>query len=186
MSLLADAYLREWLDLLLRWLHVIAGMVWIGTSFYFVALDSHLRPSRGPGGRRRVVGDPRRRLLQRAEVPGRAGEASGAPALVQVGGVHDLAERVRAPRRPLLPRRRHVPGGPRRRRSRHGLGGRDQRRLCSLSPGSSTTFFAGFWERVSFCWESRSSPSSRRRPTASATSSAHAQCRSSWGRCSGR
>ena len=49
MSLLADAYLREWLDLLLRWLHVIAGMVWIGTSFYFVALDSHLRPSRAEG-----------------------------------------------------------------------------------------------------------------------------------------
>ena len=44
MSLLADAYVREWLDLLLRWLHVIAGMVWIGTSFYFVALDNHLRP----------------------------------------------------------------------------------------------------------------------------------------------
>ena len=46
MSLLTDAYLREWLDLLLRWLHVIAGMVWIGTSFYFVALDNHLRPPR--------------------------------------------------------------------------------------------------------------------------------------------
>ena len=81
----------------------------------------------GPGGRRRVVGDPRRRLLPHTEVPGRAGEASGAPALVQVGGVHDLVERVRAPRRPLLPRRRHVPRRPRRRRSRHGLGGRHQR-----------------------------------------------------------
>jgi uncharacterized membrane protein len=34
----------DWLDLLFRWLHVIAGIVWIGTSFYFVALDSHLRP----------------------------------------------------------------------------------------------------------------------------------------------
>jgi uncharacterized membrane protein len=45
-TLLADAYLREWLDLLLRWLHVVAGIVWIGTSFYFVALDSHLRPSK--------------------------------------------------------------------------------------------------------------------------------------------
>ena len=43
MTLLTDAYLREWLDLLLRWLHVVAGIVWIGTSFYFVALDSHLR-----------------------------------------------------------------------------------------------------------------------------------------------
>jgi uncharacterized membrane protein len=40
-----DPYVTDWLDLLLRWLHVIAGIVWIGTSFYFVALDSHLRPS---------------------------------------------------------------------------------------------------------------------------------------------
>jgi uncharacterized membrane protein len=43
-TLLVDPYLTDWLDLLLRWLHVIAGIVWIGTSFYFVALDSHLRP----------------------------------------------------------------------------------------------------------------------------------------------
>jgi uncharacterized membrane protein len=41
---LVDPYVREWLDLLLRWLHVIAGIVWIGTSFYFVALDQHLAP----------------------------------------------------------------------------------------------------------------------------------------------
>jgi uncharacterized membrane protein len=40
-----DAYVTDWLDLLLRWLHVVAGIVWIGTSFYFVALDSHLRPA---------------------------------------------------------------------------------------------------------------------------------------------
>src|SRR5215210_3325932 len=39
---LIDSYWREWLDLLIRWLHVIAGIVWIGTSFYFVALDNHL------------------------------------------------------------------------------------------------------------------------------------------------
>jgi uncharacterized membrane protein len=41
-----DAYLVDWLDLLIRWLHVIAAIVWIGTSFYFVALDSHLLPPR--------------------------------------------------------------------------------------------------------------------------------------------
>ena len=41
-----DPYLNDWLDLLFRWLHVVAGIVWIGTSFYFVALDSHLRPPR--------------------------------------------------------------------------------------------------------------------------------------------
>ena len=41
-----DPYLTDWLDLLTRWLHVIAGIVWIGSSFYFIALDSHLRPPR--------------------------------------------------------------------------------------------------------------------------------------------
>ncbi|MBA3384217.1 MAG: urate hydroxylase PuuD [Actinobacteria bacterium] len=41
-----DAYLVDWLDLLIRWLHVVAAIVWIGTSFYFVALDSHLLPQR--------------------------------------------------------------------------------------------------------------------------------------------
>ncbi len=44
MTTLLDAYVLDWLDLLFRWLHVIAAIVWIGTSFYFVALDSHLRP----------------------------------------------------------------------------------------------------------------------------------------------
>ena len=39
-----DPYLNEWLSFLLRWLHVVAGIVWIGTSFYFVALDNHLEP----------------------------------------------------------------------------------------------------------------------------------------------
>lgn len=39
-----DAYLVDWLDLLLRWLHVIAAIAWIGASFYFVLLDQSLRP----------------------------------------------------------------------------------------------------------------------------------------------
>ena len=44
---LSDA-LRDWLDLGLRWLHVIAAMAWIGTSFYFVLLDQSLRPPKDP------------------------------------------------------------------------------------------------------------------------------------------
>ncbi len=40
---LLDPYLRDWLDLLLRWLHVIAAIGWIGSSFYFVLLDQSLR-----------------------------------------------------------------------------------------------------------------------------------------------
>ena len=44
-SLLAlDPYVTDWLNLLTRWLHVVAGIVWIGSSFYFIALDNHLRP----------------------------------------------------------------------------------------------------------------------------------------------
>ncbi len=38
-----DPYLVEWLNLLARWGHMIAGIAWIGTSFYFVALDFSLR-----------------------------------------------------------------------------------------------------------------------------------------------
>jgi len=33
----------EWVEMLVRWLHVIAGIAWIGSSFYFVFLDSSLR-----------------------------------------------------------------------------------------------------------------------------------------------
>jgi uncharacterized membrane protein len=48
-SLLAiDPYVTDWLNLLTRWLHVVAGIVWIGSSFYFIALDNHLRPPREP------------------------------------------------------------------------------------------------------------------------------------------
>jgi uncharacterized membrane protein len=51
-----DPYLNDWLDLLLRWLHVVAGIVWIGTSFYFVFLDSHLLPPKDRGDTDRGVG----------------------------------------------------------------------------------------------------------------------------------
>ena len=37
-----DAYYFEWLNLLLRWAHVVVGIAWIGASFYFIWLDNHL------------------------------------------------------------------------------------------------------------------------------------------------
>ena len=37
-----EAYLLDWANLLLRWLHVISGVAWIGASFYFVMLDNSL------------------------------------------------------------------------------------------------------------------------------------------------
>ena len=38
-----DPFLLDWLNLLIRWGHLIAGISWIGTSFYFVALDLSLK-----------------------------------------------------------------------------------------------------------------------------------------------
>ncbi len=37
------AYLIDWLSLLIRWFHVIAGIAWIGSSFYFIWLDNSLK-----------------------------------------------------------------------------------------------------------------------------------------------
>lgn len=37
----------EWLSFLVRWTHVIAGIAWIGSSFYFVHLDLSLKPREG-------------------------------------------------------------------------------------------------------------------------------------------
>jgi len=34
---------EEWTELILRWFHVIAGIAWIGSSFYFIALDLSLK-----------------------------------------------------------------------------------------------------------------------------------------------
>ena len=36
--------LTEWLHFAVRWLHVVAGIAWIGSSFYFVHLDLSLKP----------------------------------------------------------------------------------------------------------------------------------------------
>jgi len=36
-------FLQDWLNLVLRWAHLAVGIGWIGTSFYFIALDLSLR-----------------------------------------------------------------------------------------------------------------------------------------------
>jgi uncharacterized membrane protein len=50
-----DAYLTDWLNLLIRWLHVIAGIAWIGTSIYFVFLDTALERPRERGDKEKGV-----------------------------------------------------------------------------------------------------------------------------------
>ena len=42
-----ESVLTEWLSLIVRWLHVVAGIAWIGSSFYFIHLDLSLKPRSG-------------------------------------------------------------------------------------------------------------------------------------------
>ena len=42
-----ELVLTEWLSLIVRWLHVVAGMAWIGSSFYFIHLDLSLKSRSG-------------------------------------------------------------------------------------------------------------------------------------------
>jgi uncharacterized membrane protein len=50
------SYVWDWGDLAFRWLHVVAAIAWIGASFYFIALDNHLRPPEEERDRERGVG----------------------------------------------------------------------------------------------------------------------------------
>ena len=53
-----DAYAGQWLELLLRWVHLITGIAWIGASFYFIWLDNSLRPpAAGPAADDAVGGE---------------------------------------------------------------------------------------------------------------------------------
>ena len=40
-----ESYLLDWANLLLRWVHVITAIAWVGSSFYFVFLDNSLTPA---------------------------------------------------------------------------------------------------------------------------------------------
>ncbi|MEY2689160.1 MAG: hypothetical protein RL375_3358 [Pseudomonadota bacterium] len=51
-----DTYLLDWANLLLRWLHVITAIAWIGSSFYFVWLDNSLVPPSDDAAKARGVG----------------------------------------------------------------------------------------------------------------------------------
>ncbi len=52
------AYTLDWLNLVVRWSHMIAGIGWIGASLYFVWLDNHLKPpQRAADARNGVYGE---------------------------------------------------------------------------------------------------------------------------------
>ena len=50
-----EAYLLDWLNLLVRWLHLVTGIAWIGASLYFIWLDNHLLPVTDPEAARNGV-----------------------------------------------------------------------------------------------------------------------------------
>jgi len=41
-SLMIDPTISEWLNLIVRWIHVFAGIMWVGTTYYFTWLDARL------------------------------------------------------------------------------------------------------------------------------------------------
>ncbi len=43
-----DPYIADWLNLIFRWVHIIAGAAWIGASFYFNWLNNSIRPTEEP------------------------------------------------------------------------------------------------------------------------------------------
>lgn len=43
-----EAYVTDWFSLIVRWIHVITGVTWIGTSFYFNWLNNNMRPPLQP------------------------------------------------------------------------------------------------------------------------------------------
>jgi uncharacterized membrane protein len=51
-----ETYLLDWANLLLRWVHVIVAIAWIGASFYFVFLDNSLVPPEDDALKEKGVG----------------------------------------------------------------------------------------------------------------------------------
>ena len=41
-NMIIDPTISEWLNLILRWIHVFAGIMWVGTTYYFTWLDARL------------------------------------------------------------------------------------------------------------------------------------------------
>ena len=63
-----DVFLGEWANLLLRWAHMIVGIGWIGTSFYFIALDYSLNRE---GARQAACSAPPGRCMAAASITSR-------------------------------------------------------------------------------------------------------------------
>lgn len=79
MTDLVSAHVQEWLNLAVRWFHLVAGIAWIGSSFYFMWLDASLE--KPAAGKKNVEGElwmvhsggfyqVEKRLIAPGEMPG--------------------------------------------------------------------------------------------------------------------
>ena len=104
--------LAEWLNLALRWLHVTTGIAWIGSSFYFVWLDNHLKPPANGEASGELWSVHGGGFYQNQKYQVAPSQMPDDLLLVQMGGLFHLDERVFATRadllfwRPELPDRR--------------------------------------------------------------------------------
>ena len=137
------AYLIDWANFLLRWLHVITAIAWIGSSFYFVFLDDSLEPpadealkARGVTGEMWAVHgggfyNPQKYAVGPKTMPARHA------ALVLLGELFHVALRLRAVRRAVPVERVVVPRRPRGARvvargRRCGVGGLPRGRVARV------------------------------------------------------
>ena len=132
-----DVFLGEWVNLLLRWAHMIVGIGWIGTSFYFMALDYSLdtkeRKSEGVYGTAwEVHGGGFYHVEKFTVAPPQLPAGS---ALVQVGRLSHLDDRLRPADRAVLPARQILPDRSRRDAARAVGGDRDLGRVAARRLG---------------------------------------------------
>ena len=134
--------LAEWLNLAIRWLHLTAGIAWIGSSFYFVWLDNHLKaPAEGEAsGELWSVHGGGFYHNQKYQVAPSAD--ARAAALVQMGGLFHLDQRLLAAGPDLLCRRAELP-------DRSGQGGSEPGR--GASPSAWRRWRSAGWSTTCLC-----------------------------------
>ena len=66
-----EAHIHEWLNLVVRWIHMITGIAWIGASFYFNWVEGQLnRRGRTHLVLQEIYGQFMRGILPLTEIPG--------------------------------------------------------------------------------------------------------------------
>ena len=118
-----SAYLIDFTNLLLRWLHVIAAIAWVGESIYFVMLDNSLKKPQAEAALKQGVACARRRFLPQPKIPNQPRKAARRFALVVLEVLHHLAFRLCAFLCTLFEQPRHESGQP---RCRLGMGGQNE------------------------------------------------------------